>query len=317
VLTLFSTPKPFEGHIGIIQKNALRSWKLLHPDIEVILFGDDAGTAETCRELGIRHEPQVERSEDGPPLVRSLFERAQQISRHSILCYCNCDIILGRDFFRAVERVSARNGRFLMVGRRWDTNITEPVNFSDPHSERNLLELVFREGVQAPPEAIDYFVFPKGLFVDIPPLAIARLWWDHWLIWKASQQKAAVVDASDVAIAVHQNHGYSYHPAGWQGLRHGDVARRNLAIAGGYRHLHTLEDATHRLTATDIAPRRLYWLAPFRRSVRRVQDPLRKWLWHPLLGITRPIRHAIGLRQENFRGSRRKSVRGGDGLRER
>jgi hypothetical protein len=51
MLTLFTTAKPFEGHSGVIQRNALKSWKLLHPDIEIILFGDDAGGAELAREL--------------------------------------------------------------------------------------------------------------------------------------------------------------------------------------------------------------------------------------------------------------------------
>jgi len=61
MLTLFSTPKPFHGHIGVIQRNALKSWTVLHPDVEVILFGDDEGAADACRELGLRHEPYVER----------------------------------------------------------------------------------------------------------------------------------------------------------------------------------------------------------------------------------------------------------------
>ena len=45
MLTLFSTCKPFHGHNGVIQRNALKSWRLLHPDIEIILFGDDEGVA--------------------------------------------------------------------------------------------------------------------------------------------------------------------------------------------------------------------------------------------------------------------------------
>jgi hypothetical protein len=43
MLTIFSTPKPFHGHSGIIQRNALKSWTLLHPDVEVILFGIEDG----------------------------------------------------------------------------------------------------------------------------------------------------------------------------------------------------------------------------------------------------------------------------------
>jgi hypothetical protein len=65
MLTLFTTAKPFVGHSAIIQRNALKSWTLLHPNVEVILFGDDAGAAETARELRLRHEPYVARSEAG------------------------------------------------------------------------------------------------------------------------------------------------------------------------------------------------------------------------------------------------------------
>jgi hypothetical protein len=52
MLTLFTTAKPCEGHSGVIQRNALKSCKLLHPEIEIILFGDDAGGAEIAKELG-------------------------------------------------------------------------------------------------------------------------------------------------------------------------------------------------------------------------------------------------------------------------
>src|SRR5208283_2512691 len=93
MLTLFTTAKPFTGHSAVIQRNALESWKRLHPDAEVILFGDDAGAAEICREMGLRHEPAIERRENGTKRLRSIFGRAQEIARHDILCYANCDII--------------------------------------------------------------------------------------------------------------------------------------------------------------------------------------------------------------------------------
>ena len=56
MLSLFTTAKPCEGHSGVIQCNALKSWKLLHSEIEIILFGDDAGRAEIAKELGFRHD---------------------------------------------------------------------------------------------------------------------------------------------------------------------------------------------------------------------------------------------------------------------
>jgi hypothetical protein len=313
MITLFSTPKPFEGHIGTIQRNALMSWRLLHPEIEIILFGDERGTAEICHELELRHEPKVERSAEGTKHIRSIFEPVQQMARYDVLCYSNCDIILGQDFLSAIQRACAWTKRFLMVGRRWDADVTTQIGFSDANWEEKLRQFFVQEGVQRLYYNIDYFVFPRGLFVDIPPLAIGRVWWDHWLIWKAWEQKAAVLDASDVVLAMHQSHDYAYHPEGWKGVWYGEGAQRNFKLAGGYGHLHTLEDATHRLTEQSIEPRRLFWLAPARRFVRRIvnrfRDYLRVHLWHPVLEATRPVRHAIGLRQENLRFSWRKPLR--------
>ena len=98
MLTFFTTAKPFQGHSAIIQRNALRSWTRLGLDVEVILFGDEPGAAEVCAELGLRHEPYVERHESGMKYLNYMFERAQQIARHDYLCYSNCDIILMNDF---------------------------------------------------------------------------------------------------------------------------------------------------------------------------------------------------------------------------
>jgi hypothetical protein len=39
MLTLFTTAKPFEGRSGIIQRNALKSWKLIKNDAERLAPG--------------------------------------------------------------------------------------------------------------------------------------------------------------------------------------------------------------------------------------------------------------------------------------
>ena len=313
MLTIFSTPKRFLGHDGIIQRNALMSWKLLHPAVEIILFGDDEGTAEVSRELDLRHEPEVERTPDGPPSVRCLFDRAQQIGCHPLLCYCNCDIILGQDFLRALERAMAWSNWFLMVGRRWDTDIAAPINFADCDWEQKTREFALEKGVQRLYYNIDYFAFTKGIYTNVPPLAVGRRWWDQWAVWKASKEKAVVLDASDAVIAVHQNHDYSSHPQGQQGVWHGDGSKRNFELAGGWGHLQTIEDATHRLTAQSIEPRRLYWLAPARRAIRRVvkkvRDTARVRFLHPVLDMTRSARHAIGLREKNLQFRSKKTIR--------
>lgn len=302
MLTLFATPKPFRGHIGIIQRNALKSWTLLAPDVEVILFGNDEGAADAACELGLRHESHVERNEHGAKLLPYIFSRAQQIARHRILCYANCDIVLTSELADAVQAVAAAHQRFLLVGRRWDLDVTAPLDFSAAHWQRDLLARARRHGRLRPPNWIDFFAFPRGLFTDLLPLVIGRVGWDNYLLRQVRRWNVPLVDASAVVTPVHQNHDYAYHPQGEHGVWHDALAQRNIALAGGLRNLYTIEDATHRLTPAGLRARwGQYWAPPRRAAVRG-------WYraWFALLAATRPVRHTIGLRQGAFDALRRK-----------
>ena len=55
MLTIFTIPKCFRGHISVIQRNAIRSWRMLRPECEIILFGDEEGMKEVAEEFGVRH----------------------------------------------------------------------------------------------------------------------------------------------------------------------------------------------------------------------------------------------------------------------
>ncbi len=334
MMTMFTTPKAFRGHIEVIQRNALRSWTRLDANVEVIVFGDEEGAAETCRELGLRHEPSVERSASGTKYVRSIFGRAQEIARHDVVAYVNCDVVLTTDFVKAMMQVGGafgaqgasgqegetrnskrenrkdanintedterqrtrrnrRENMFLMVGRRWDTDITAPIDFSASDWAERARALALEQNHQQSQDWIDYFVFPRGLYSEIPPLVIGRVGWDNWLVWKARSEGAAVVDATDAVVAIHQNHDYAYHPQGKQGVWQDEEALRNYELAGGVRHIYTMDDATHRLTKRGVETNPGYRLAPARRALRRGRTAV----WHAILGATRPVRHALGLRQ--------------------
>ena len=45
LITIFSIPKAFSGEIDVIQRNAVRSWRALGPDVQVILLGDEEGVS--------------------------------------------------------------------------------------------------------------------------------------------------------------------------------------------------------------------------------------------------------------------------------
>lgn len=261
MMTLFTTAKPFRGHSAIIQRNAIQSWIRLRPKCEVVLFGDEEGTAEIAGEFGLCHIPDVARNEYGTPLLSAMFDTAQQVASHSILCYVNADIILMSDFMQAVEQVVHHKRCFLMVGQRWDVNLNQSWDFSRPDWESRMREYVRTRGSLHPPYGIDYFVFPHGLWGDIPPFAIARTAFDNWLIYAARNRGAAVIDATRAVMAVHQNHAHVFEGTKWVGTREYPEAKRNLEIAGGYRYAFTLQDATHILTSKgpklDLSHRRL------------------------------------------------------------
>ena len=42
-LSIYAIPKTFDGHVDVIQSNAIRSWASLHPNVEIFLFGDVVG----------------------------------------------------------------------------------------------------------------------------------------------------------------------------------------------------------------------------------------------------------------------------------
>jgi hypothetical protein len=309
MITFFTTAKPFMGHNGVIQRNALKSWTLVAPDAEVILFGDDEGAAETASALGIIHVAEVERvvlkaglastntvTRQGPKVLRSFFDAAQRMAQHDAVCYVNCDIVLTEDFAAAVANVRAATPEFLMVGRRWDTDVAEPIAFEQTDWKEQLRKRARTQGQQRSGDWIDYFVFRKGFYLGkLPELVIGRVHWDQWLVWKARTTGATVVDASEAVMAIHQNHDYGYHPAGKTGVWNDELSQKNYRLAGGRWHLRTIDDATHVLGPDGIkaSPRRA------RRAAERFFRTAKDAAWITAMDWTRPLRSAVGLRKKN------------------
>ena len=249
-LTIFTAPKPFTNpHINIIQRNAILAWKSL-ADVEVILIGDEPGIPETSRELGVRNVPKVERDEKGIPTVRSVMEVGHANSDSPLLCYANADMILMSDLLQASHHVADQAGDFLMVGQRWDLDLTEPVDFSTDW-ESPLRSLVEQRGKFYSPWGIDYFVFPRHLYTDVPNFTIGRPAWDNWMVYHARQTWGLAVDATRSVTVIHQSHDYSHLP-GNKPPYGSEVAKSNLAKAGGRRCVYNILDTNRELISGKI-----------------------------------------------------------------
>jgi len=296
MLTIFSVPKAFRDHTSIIQTNAIHSWLMLRPQPEIILFGNDEGTAITASQLGIRHVPDVQCNEYGTPLLNSIFRTAQDIASNPLTCYINADIILLSDFMPAIRQIHMPS--FLLIGQRWDLDLTEAIDFVNPVWEKELRARLAEKGKLHPPTGIDYFVFPRNMYAEIPAFAIGRTTWDNWLIYRARFLGIPVIDATEVVVAIHQNHGYEHLPQSAEGPWKGPERNRNLELAGGLAHVFHLEDANRVLTRQGLKRPK----PTIDRFIRYI-DTLS--IFHPRLGFVakcmRDVIRLAGLARASYR----------------
>lgn len=256
MLTIFSAPKPFsDPHIARIQRNAIASWLHLGEEVEIILIGDELGLAELGAELGVKVLHDVERNEEGTPLISSIFQLACNESRYPFLCYSNADILLFEDLIDVVQRVSSRFNDFLILGQRWDLDLERELTFRESW-QRKLMEEVQSRGRRHPPMGSDYFVFRKELFHDIPAFALGRAGWDNWMIYAGRRAGFPVVDASEAITVIHQNHDYQHLPGGQPHYQLPE-SRQNVEIAGGTETIFTLRDTSWKLDANGVRRKKL------------------------------------------------------------
>lgn len=283
MLTIFTIPKPFNGHNNIIQKNAIKSWMQLKPECEIVLFGDDDGVAETAHELGVKHIPSVEKNEFGTPLLSSAFSSAQQLAKNDILMYANADVIFFQDLIEAVQRIDKH--RFLICGRRWDLDVKEEIDFDSNGWTGELLEGVKNEGRLHGLSGMDYFVFPRNL-INMPAFAVGRPGWDSWLIYDMRSRRIPVIDATESITVIHQNHDFSHSRFGEKKRVGGPEWQKNIEIAGGLTNMLTLRDADWVLGENGLKrpdfPERIF-------SILSLYYP-----WRALLSVKRKLQNMHG-----------------------
>jgi hypothetical protein len=244
LLTIFGTTKPMQGDAARIQSNALGSWSRLAPGIQVLLIGDDFGAAELADELGIDHLQEVQRSPLGVPLLSDLFAQGQARATGAICVFANADIIFTDDLMPTIETLSTFDGPFLAVGQRWDVHLDEALRFDDPNWGAELRRRARIEGRQDSSIWIDWFAFGTNQMEDLPPFVVGRPGYDHWLVANALQHDVAVIDASDVVMAIHQHHEYN---GGRDTLWSNPDSANNRELIGPRRNYRTIANATHRI----------------------------------------------------------------------
>jgi len=212
MITLFSTCKPFRGVYEHIQQNALHSWALLKPRPDVILFGNDAGTAKAARMFKFQHVTKIhsrsfkERYRNKPtsratkPNISDMFRIAEKMSTGNLLVYVNADILL-TNLTSEFLRVSQRLSRFLLIGQRYNVSVNKLLRFGKSWSGQ-----LHPIGKLHPPCGIDYIAFTKGLWGSLPDFTVGYIGFDNYLVSTALERGIPVVDGTKTILAYHQIH---------------------------------------------------------------------------------------------------------------
>jgi len=180
--------------------------------------------------------------------------------------------------------------------------------FRNSGLEGRLRERALRSGRQRTPEWIDYFAFSRGAYgTGMPAFAVGRPFWDNWFVWRVLDLQNPVVDASAIVLAVHQNHDYAHHPQGKFGVVHGAEASSNHQLAGGWRCLRTIADATAVLRESGLRTNYArHWFTAkryARQAGRFLHHDILEHAWFFLLGLTRPVRQRLGLRAQGAKAA--------------
>ena len=229
MITFLSSPKDFVGSVAVIQRSAILSWLSIQPDVEVSIYGEGEGVAEACLEMGVSHVPDVPCSNSGVPYFNSIVKHAQIYARHDTQCYLNCDIMMTKAVINAVKVVEF--SRYLIIGQRID--LAENINLDVASGKwKDKLQGFVDQGnaTMHPPSGMDYFIFPKGLWKNLPLVVIGRVGYDDALVAFCLRNKIPLINGTLEIPVFHQFHDYGHVAGGEKELASCVDAQENIRL---------------------------------------------------------------------------------------
>lgn len=189
--------------IQTMQMNSLRSWIALEQEKEIYVFNRNDSVKEMCKNLKVTIVEEYESSSHSDiPTWRTMRNFASKISNDDdVIVWVNSDVMFNNSLIKTIQGVvQSNNENFVLVGQKYDWS-----NFYDLENNFDLSSLspLAKHGEYA----IDYFIFKKQLFENVPEFFIARQKFDNFLLTKAIKEYFAI-DCTNTLLCVHHRHDY-------------------------------------------------------------------------------------------------------------
>ena len=209
-LAVFTSLKAREGRNGEIQSRSLDNWQTVFCLADFVEF-------------------------DGPlvPFAEMVTD-VEHDSEADVFIYANADILFDKEQIHALYNSLCRKhpheiqGDFLMTGQRIDILADGSMRLHRP-------------------SGMDYFVFRRGMFRDLPRVLMGRGYCDSAIVAYCLRRGIPVIDASFALRVKHQFHDYGHVKGGqnvaYQGVEALENKRNNSLVDFGPNCL----DATHTL----------------------------------------------------------------------
>lgn len=261
----------------------MRSWLSLRPKPKIVLFSNEADTADAARRLNVLVSA-VETNSHGTPLLSNMFSQADTLAAGDLVAFISADIILTQRIVEAARIALEWSRRFLLVGQRHDVDVRRLLEFDEGWEERWANKAVARGKLHSP-GAVDLFLYPRGQYEHMPPFAIGRTAYDNWLLWNTVDSGIPLIDATGFVTLIHQDHDYSH--ARTLDVWDGEEARENRRWIKHWTNYYGIAHATWalgpegRITPASgwkyrmARPRQL--ISHAFRSSRRIRTRLRSW----------------------------------------
>lgn len=294
-ITIFTIPKPFTGLFQTLQLNAIRSWMEVSDDI--ILFGDELGTAKISQKYDLKHIPHILKSRYGTPIIADALSHVHRLAKHPILVYVNCDMILMPDLAKSIQAVKFE--KYLIVGQRWPLEIDRQI-VGSPGWTKKIELLLIAQKSRPVTGGSDYFIYPKSVNFPMPPFAVGRLFWDSWFIWYARSAGIPIVNATASITAIHQQHYQGFETHSYGELNLGEETQENLRLLGRRSFSLKVYDADFLVTKSRLLKPKLNFARIIRRSEISLMLMTQKLpILLPILFTIEKLRQlAVGLRRK-------------------
>lgn len=194
--------KPFNENSEVIQNNSINSWKWLGDKINIHVFNKDESIKKFCLENSLNYVDEYECSEFSDlPTWRGMKNGIYDIlNNDDIIIWVNGDIIFDQTLISHIEFFK-NSESFVLSGMRkdWDDWFLLE-NKSDLEKIESLLD---KRAIWA----IDYLVFKKNNFNNLPLFYIARMKFDTFLLHH-SIQSYYTIDCTETLNVIHHTHKY-------------------------------------------------------------------------------------------------------------